>query len=802
MGTLLLDLHLALRTLLRAPGFLVAALLTLALGIGGTTAIFGKVDQMLLRPLPFPDADRLMLVTECNSRDPEPKDNFSYPDFLDYQREGAHLTSLSAVQHAVLNLTGDGEAEQLRAGRVAWNFFEVLQVPPALGRSFREEEDRPSGARVAILSHGLWQRRFGGDPGILGRSLRVDGEAVEVVGVMPKGFRFPYQIGNAEIFLPLSLPSDVASIRGSHFLGGFGRLRPGVSREQALQGFRAIASRLETSYPENNRDYTAKVRPLKEELVADHRQGLMILMGAVALVLLIACANVANLLLAKAQTRERELAIRMALGADRHRLARLLLVESLVLSLMGGALGLVVAQVSQKGLQQAFYQPFAPSPGMDWRLLVFALLCSVVTALLFGILPALQASGVHIGERLRDGAKGSAGPLQRRLRSALVIGEVALATALLVGAGLLIRSLWNLQRVELGFQAQGLVVAPLSLPRAKYVSAEAQQGFHTAFLERLSRIPGIQAAALTDSLPQAGSTSSSSYSVEGEPQGPPTQTVIHHDVSPDYFKTMGIPLRQGRTFGSQDGQTAVIGLRMAQKHWPGQDPIGKRFSLQGSEGPWIEVIGVAGDVRHHHPGVAPGIECYFPLLGSPRIRRVGFNFSAVLRTTLDPASLRGYLRENLRELDPEVPTSRLRPMEEYLEGNRRESRTMAILFALFAATALLLSAIGIFGVTRFLVAQRTREIGIRMALGANVKDVVGLMVGQGMVSVAFGAGLGMGGAWVLGRLLQHQLQGVAPTDPLTFWIVGLTMLAVAFLACLLPTLRAARVAPTVALRSE
>jgi len=459
MSTLLLDLRLALRTLLRAPGFLVAALLTLALGIGGTTAIFSKVDQLLLRPLPFPDADRLMLITECNSRDPEPKDNFSYPDFLDYQREGAHLASLSAVRHAVLNLTGDGEAEQLRAGRVAWNFFEVLQVPPALGRSFRQEEDRPGGARVAILSHGLWQRRFGGDPKILGRSLRVDGETLEVVGVMPKGFRFPYQIGNAEIFLPLSLPSDVAVLRGSHFLGGFGRLRPGVSRDQALQGFKAIAARLETLHPENILDYTAKVRPLQEELVADQRQGLLILMGAVALVLLIACANVANLLLAKTQTRERELAIRMALGADRRRLARLLLAESLVLSLMGGALGLVVAQISQKGLEQAFYQPFAPPTGMDWRLLLFALLCSVVTAMLFGLLPALQASGMHLGARLRDGAKGSAGPLQRRLRSALVVGEVALATALLVGAGLLIRSLWNLQRVELGFQAQGLGAA-------------------------------------------------------------------------------------------------------------------------------------------------------------------------------------------------------------------------------------------------------------------------------------------------------------------------------------------------------
>lgn len=802
MTALHLDFRQALRSLLRAPGFVIAALLTLALGIGGTTAIFGKVDQMLLRPLPFPDADRLMLITECNSRDPEPKDNFSYPDFLDYQREGAHLASVSAVLNAVLNLTGDGEAEQLRAGRVAWNFFEVLQVPPALGRSFREEEDRPSGARVAILSHGLWQRRFGGDPAILGRSLRVDGEAVEVVGVMPKGFRFPYQIGNAEIFLPLSLPSDVAVLRGSHFLGGIGRLRPGVTREQALQGFKAIAARLETLHPGNNLDYTAKVRPLQEELVADHRQGLLILMGAVALVLLIACANVANLMLAKTHTRERELAIRMALGADRRRLARLLLTESLVLSVMGGALGLVVAQLSQKGLQQTFYQPFAPPTGVDLRLLLFALLCSGVTALLFGLLPALQASGMHIGTRLRDGAKGSAGPLQRRLRSALVVGEVALATALLVGAGLLIRSLWNLQRVELGFQARGLVVAPLSLPRAKYVSAEAQRGFHTAFLERLNRIPGIQAAALTDSLPQAGSTSSSSYSVQGEPQGPPTQVVIHHDVTPDYFRTMGIPLRQGRTFGSQEGQTAVIGQRMAQQHWPGQDPIGKRFSLQGSEGPWIEVIGVAGDVRHHDPATAPGIECYFPLLGSPRIRRMGFNFSTALRTTLDPASLRGYLKENLRELDPEVPISRLRPMEEYLEDNRRDSRTMATLFTLFSATALLLSAVGIFGVTRFLVAQRTREIGIRMALGAGVKEVVGLIVGQGMVSVGLGAGLGLGAAWVLGRLLQHHLQGVAPADPLTFAAVALTMLAVAFLACLLPTLRAARAKPADVLRGE
>jgi len=802
MSTLLLDLHQALRSLLRTPGFLIAALVTLALGIGGTTAIFSLVDQVLLRPLPYPESRQLMVITEFDLRDQHPRDGFSYPDFLDYQKEGADIASLCVVRYAAVNLTGDGEAEHLRAGRVSWNFFEVLRVPLALGRGFRAEEDTPDGPRVAILSHGLWQRRYGSDPSILGRTLRVDGESVQVVGVTPRGFRFPYGIRNSEIYVPLAVPSEMTTVRGSHFLSGFGRLKPGVSHERAQTEFKAIAARLEKAYPNNNLGYAAKVLPLHEELVGDLRKGLLVLLGVVALVLLIACANVANLLLAKAQTREREMAIRMALGADRRRLMKLLLAESLLLSLLGGALGLFVARLGLKGLDQLFYLPFDARPELDWRLLLFTLVCSILTAGIFGTLPALHGSKLNFSERLRDGAKGSAGPSQRRMRNLLVIGEVALATALLVGTGLMLRSLWNLQHVDLGFQAKGLLVAPLNLPRAKYAEAVAQGSFHGQLLERISRIPGVDSAALTDSLPQAGSTSSSSYIVEGETMDTAKQTVIHHEVSPDYFRTLGIPIRQGRSFEPRDAQVALISARMAHRHWPDQDPLGKRFSLNGSEGPWISIIGVVGDVRHHHPSIEPGIECYFPLLGVDRIRRVSFSYSAVLRTRQDLKTIRKSILEALKDVDPEVPASRIRSMEEYLEQNQQDSRSMAILFGLFGTMALLLAAIGIYGVTSFLMAQRAQEIGIRMALGARVTDVVRLMLAQGLGAVALGAGLGLAGAWALGRLLQSQLQGIQPTDPITYGAVCLTMLSVALLACLVPTLRAARVDPTVALRSE
>ncbi|MFN8010343.1 MAG: ABC transporter permease [Holophagaceae bacterium] len=802
MTVFLNDLAYAFRGLLRTPGFTLVAVLTLALGMGANTAIFSLVDRLLLRPLPLPEPGRLMVVTEYSSGSGAPRDNLSWPDFEDLRRDATAFTGLAATRNAGVNLTGDGEPEQLRAGMVTPNFFDVLQVAPRLGRTFTGEEGKPGGPRGVLLTDALWRRRFGADPALVGRSLRLDGEDVPVLGVLPPGFEFPYQLRGAELFLPLALSPDQLRARGSHFLGGVGRLKPGVGVEAARQEVAALVARLTQAYPETNANYVGKVVPLQEEVVRRSRPLMWTLLGAVGFVLLIACANVANLLLARSAGRERELAIRAALGADRRRLVAQLLTESLVLGLAGAILGLLLAQAAAGGLLQLLpLRVPAAEPLLDGRVLAFTGSLALGTVLVFGALPAFQATRADLQEGLREGAKGSASPVHQRLRAGLVAAEVALATALLVSAGLMLRSLWDLERVDPGFRAEGVAAASLDLPPRKYPDAAARRAFVGRVLQRLQASPGVQSVAAADLIPLNGMTTSSSYAVEGLPDTDRPPVALHQDVSPDYFRTLGIPVLRGRPFEPGDSGVVMVSESLARHHWPGQDAVGKRLSLSGSGGPWLTVVGVAADVRYESLAEAPASQFYLPLL-DPAADGDRIPLLTVAARGTSAAALKPLLKAALREADPELPVTRLRTLGELLDQDRRDARSRGILFTLFAALALVLAGVGIYGVTSTLVAQRTREIGIRMALGAQVRDVLGMVLAQGLRTLALGSALGLAATLALGRLLRSQVAGLAAADPLTCAAVLATLAAVALAATLLPALRAAKVDPAVALRTE
>lgn len=802
MTAFLNDLAYALRGLFRTPGFTLVAVLTLALGMGANTAIFSLVDRLLLRPLPLPEPGRLMVVTEFSAGSGAPRDNLSWPDFEDLRRDAASFTGLAATRNAGVNLTGDGEPEQLRAGMVTPNFFDVLQVAPRLGRTFTGEEGKPGGPRGVLLTDALWRRRFGADPAVVGRSLRLDGEDVPVLGILPPAFEFPYQLRGAELFLPLALSPDQLKSRGSHFLGGVGRLKPGVTVEAARQEVSALVARLAQAYPETNTNYAGKVVPLQEEVVRRSRPLLWTLLGAVGFVLLIACANVANLLLARSAGRERELAIRAALGADRRRLVLQLLTESLVLGFAGGILGLLLAQAAAAGLLQLL--PLRVPAGealLDGRVLAFTAALALGTALVFGALPALQATRADLQEGLREGAKGSASPVHQRLRAGLVAAEVALATALLVSAGLMLRSLWDLERVDPGFRPEGVAVASLDLPARKYPGAAARRAFASRVLQRLQASPGIEAAAAADLIPLNGMTTSSSYAVEGLPDTDRPPVALHQDVTPDYFRTLGIPVLKGRAFEAGDSGVVMVSESLARHHWPGQDAVGRRISLSGSGGPWLTVVGVAADVRYESLSEAPASQFYLPLM-DPASEGDRIPLLTVAARGPSASALKPLLKAALREADPEMPLTRLRTLAELLDQDRRDSRSRSALFGAFAALALVLAGVGIYGVTSTLVAQRTREIGIRMALGAQVRDVLAMVLAQGLRTIALGTALGLAATLALGRLLQSQVAGLATADPGLYAAVLATLAAVALAATLLPALRAAKVDPAVALRTE
>jgi len=806
MATLLQDLRYAIRLLGKSPGFTAIAILTLALGVGANTAIFTVVNAVLLRPLGFRDPSRVVLVAEKSAY---PTVSTSYQNYVDWRDQSHSFESMEATRGTTITLTGSGEPERLNARMATAPLFSLLGVNAILGRTFLSEEDRAGGAPVVVLGYGLWQRRFGGARDILGRSITLDSQPYTVVGVLPSGFEF---LQPADIFLPFTpwaktLPDD----RNWHpGIFPIARLREGISREQARTEMVGITKRLEEQYPIYNTGTSADVVDLQEQLVKGVRPALLLLLGAVAAVLLIACVNVANLLLARAASRGREVAIRTSMGASRWRVTRQLITESVLLSLAGGVLGLLFAWASLGPLLKlsATSLPAVFAVSLDRWVLFFTLAVSLVTGLLFGIVPALRTAKLDLRETLNESSRGStAGPGHHRIRGALVAGEIAMAMLLLVGAGLLLRSFSRLQDIPPGFQAGHLLVADLPLSLTAYAKPEQRFQFFDRIVERVKSLPGVRSAGAASFLPVSGGGGLLHFNIYGRPPKSPHDYIAtgYRTTTPNYFETLGMPLAEGRFFTAADTEKApavvVINATMAKTYFPGENPLGKRLQVGAtpeSDVPWMEVVGVVGDVRQGLD-LDPKAEMYLPYRQADQLLPV-FQLSIVLRTATDPMLQASALRSALAEIDPNQPLVRVRTMEENMAATVAQPRFRTWLIGIFAGLALILAGVGVYGVMSYTVTQRTSEIGIRVTLGAQPEDVFRIVVGEGLRLALTGVGAGMLGALALTRLLRSFLYGVSAYDPLTFVGVALILTLVAVAASFFPARRATLVDPMVALR--
>jgi putative ABC transport system permease protein len=809
MDTLTQDVRYAVRALAQRPGFTVVAMLTIGLGVGANTAIFSVVNAMLLQPLPYPDADRLVILWTNSGAGNSPA---AWPEYVDWRSQSRSFEEMAVWRPQSVSLTGGGaEPERLTGAFVSASFFDLTGARAQRGRAFRPEETDPATTQpLAVISHGLWTRRFGADPGILGRTLVLNGKPRTVIGVIGpefEGGRAPFDgwFMGTEVWLPVAdFPNANALARGQTELLVAARLRPGVSLDSARADLAVVARRLEQAYPETHAHRAVTVIPLHQELVDGVRPALLILLGAVGLVLLIACANVANLLLARAAHRQRELALRSALGAGRRRLLAQLLTESMVLAVAAGVLGALIGSLGLRGLA-ALVPADAGLPqrlGVDRTVLAFTAGLSLITGVVFGLLPALQASRPDLVAVLREGGRSVGGAARRRFRDGLVVAEIALSLVLLVGAGLLLRSVLALQSADPGFRTDRLLTMEFRLPTSRYAQPAQIAAFFREVLERMRAVPGVESVALVRAVPFSGNGGSSAYEIESTPppapgREPRTQTNI---VSPDYFRTMGIPLLQGRAVDERDTAeappVAVVSATFARTAWPGQEALGKRLRFKDTER-WVTVVGVVGDIRHGSFAEAAAAQAYTPHDQDPRI------FACVVaRTTGDPMAVAAPIRRAIWSVDPEQPVWKVRTMEALLAGARGPARALTILIALFAGVALVLAAVGIYGVMTYVVTQRTREIGIRMALGASARTVVGMVVGRGLMLTAIAIVLGLAGAAALTRTLATLLFGVGPLDPVTFAAAAVVLGALALLASYLPARRAARVDPVVALADE
>jgi putative ABC transport system permease protein len=800
------DLRFGARSLLRNPALATLGLLTLALGIGANTAIFSVVNGVLLKPLPFPHPDQFVILF-----DNAPKLGFSQfssspPNFKDWREQNQVFSGLDAMRLRRFTLTGKGEEPEALAGAaVTGDFFRTVGVQPIAGRLLTPRDDRPGGERVVVLSSDLWHRRFGGDPGIVNRQVIIDGLSHTVIGIAPRTFDFPRTL---QLWVPLAL--DYAKEdRGAHYLHVFGRLKPGVSLERAQADMSVISGRLERQYPDQNASWGVVLTRLQDSMVQDIRPALLMLQLAVWVVLLIACTNVANLLLARMGSRKREIAVRAALGAGRLRLARQIVAESVILFGAGGALGLLLAFWGTRLLiaLNPDAVPRAEEIGIDGRVLAYTLLVSVVMGAVFGLVPALSAIGGPLYGALREGGRAMASGRRGRLvSSVLVLGEVALALMLLVGAGLLMQSFARLQKVDPGFDPKGVITARLSLPASGYPDDPRRVAFFQQALNSIRTLPGVQYAASIQPLPLSDADLVFLVAAEGRPAPKPgeEQTAFGSFVSPDYFRTMKIPLLKGRLFSAQDDlrspQVLIVNRTMAARIWPGQDPLGQRVAFDNPAKPdvkWIQVVGVVGDVRSAELAREPEMEIYRPQLQIPIATA-----TLVIRTAADPQSLIAPTRSAIRQLDANLPLDKVQPLEQVLWSSLAEGRFKALLLGIFAALALVLAAVGVYGVVSHSVTQRVHEIGIRVALGARRGEVIRMLIRQGMMPVVLGLAAGLAGAYAACRLLASQLYKVGAADPFTYIGALLVLTAVALLANWLPARRATRVDPLEALRYE
>jgi putative ABC transport system permease protein len=800
MKTLWQDARYGLRMLMKKPGFTLTAVFTLALGIGATSVIFSFVNGVLLRPLPYRDSDRLVLLDEDAPKRGIASMGVSYPDFLDWREQNRVFTGVAAYDGGWdYTLTGIGEPEELLCAWVSYNAFEILGVAPIMGSTFTAEEEGWKNSLVVILSHDLWVRRFGAKPDVIGQTIALNTRSHTVIGVMPPGFKFPKV---ADLWVPMP---PVVGERTDHGWSAIGRLKSGVTLEQAQSDMTAVARHIEEQNPITNEGLGVKLIPLREGLAGDYRKALLILMGVVGLVLMIACVNVANLLLARAPARAKEVAIRTALGAGRWRVFRQLLTESVALGVMGGALGLMLAFWGLDLLLAAIPTdlPFWMKFDLDGRVLGFTAGVTLLTALIFGVAPALQASKVNLNEALKEGGRSASGAARHRTLRLLVVAELALSLVLLIGAGLMLRSFMRLQHTDSGFNPENLLTLRLNLPVAKYDFPQ-RRAFFQQLLKRIRATPGVEAAGAAFNLPLREAPLESSLTVEGYPALPPGQAPMANNnvITPDYFRTMGIPLLIGRDFNDADTgdsmRVTIIDERLAREYWPNESPIGKRITLSPPEDkePWYTIVGVVGAVKNESLDLTRRKTVYVP-----HAQYSTDDMSLAIRAK-NPENLAPAIQRQVNAMNPDLPIINMRTMTEVISDSIWQPRLYATLFGVFAAVALALASVGLYGVIAYSVSERSREIGIRIALGAERRDVLKLVVAQGMTLTLIGIGIGLAAALALTRLMRSLLFEVSVTDPLTFVSLAALLSVVALPACYLPARRATKVDPMVSLKCE
>jgi predicted permease len=811
LDTLRADLRFGVRTLRRNPAFAAIAVLTLALGIGANTAIFSVVNAVLLRPLPWAEPDRAVMIwSKWTAFD---KTWVASGEVNDYRRRSQTLASVAAWSDGQINLTGDGEPERVTYAQVTANLFDTLGVATSAGRTFTTQEDVPNGPDLVVLGHGLWVRRYAADPTVIGRRILLNGQPFEVIGVMPRGFVLPTDFENpepTELWTPLQLdPADTD--HGSHGYYAAGRLKPGFTVQQAAEELSGIAAAMtrEGLYPVQMQ-FDTVVLSLTEEVVGKVRPAVLLLLGAVGFLLLIACANVANLLFARAEARQREIAVRSALGASPGRVVGQLLSESLVLSGLAASGGLLLAYVAVRFV--AWWDPAniprVADAALDPKALGFTAIVAVVTSLLFGLAPAMRSTRLDLNDSLKDGQTTSGGAARQRFRNTLVVVEMALAVVLLVGAGLMIRSLWSLQRIDLGLNPSGVLTMRLSLPQSSYQSPEEVVAFYARLIDRIRTLPGVEAAGMIRSLPLGATIGDSGVMVDGYVPPPGTNAKGDWQIATDgYIEAMGERIVRGRAFTSSDRTgtqpVAMINEEMARRYWPGRDALGGRMRLGGPDRPWITVVGIVADVKHNGITGVVKEKFYIPhtqwhLSRSNPIRTM----SLVIKSAGEPAALTGAVRREIGALDPSLPVADVRTMDAVVGATLSTPRFTGILMIVFAGLALALSAIGIYGVLSYLVSRRTREIGIRVAIGAARVQVLRMIMGQALALTLLGVGVGLAAATWAARLVTPMLHGVTAGDPLTFAAVAGLLAVVASLASLVPAIRATRVDPIVALKAE